>query len=84
MVPEKTTVDNNNESYYAGKGEYINLVVLTLEHHQAPFVLLSIGLIFGLMAFFLEICTQSSKENEHAQNNQRGEYEKNSWILQQI
>ena len=66
MVPEKIAVDQSNESYYAGKGEYINLVVLTLEHHQAPFVILSFGCFIGLIFFYGEYFSRSTsiKGNE--------------------
>ena len=63
MVPEKIAVDQSNESYYAGKGEYINLVVLTLEHHQAPFVILSFGCFLGLILFYGEIFNKCTNNN---------------------
>ena len=72
-VPEKTTIDMSNESYYAGKGEYINLEILTLEHHQAPFVLLSIGLFIGLIFFFMETFKELGKGDEHLQKTNTGD-----------
>ena len=48
-VPEKETDDWSNESYYAGKGEYIALEVLTSEHYQSASVVLSIGTLISML-----------------------------------
>ena len=53
-LPKNNDDSLTNKSYYAGDGEYIDLIVLSLEHHQMPFALLAGGYILAFIMYLLE------------------------------
>ena len=67
----KKAVDQSNESYFAGKEEYIELVVLTTEHYQSAFVILSIGTFISIFLVLGEmlVATNTNKGNVISESN---------------